>query len=128
MKPPMLEKNDPLIPLLRLEGGAICLASLAFYETTNQSWVLFALLFLMPDLAMVGYIWGSRVGAFIYNCTHTYLAPLLLAGIGWLTDWSLAAPMATIWIAHIGVDRAIGYGLKRRTGFKATHLSPRMKD
>ncbi|KKB35215.1 hypothetical protein QY97_01956 [Bacillus thermotolerans] len=28
-----------------------------------------------------------------------------------------------IWSAHIGMDRAIGYGLKYSTHFKDTHLN-----
>jgi hypothetical protein len=30
--------------------------------------------------------------------------------------------LATIWIAHIGFDRALGYGLKYGSGFTHTHL------
>ena len=113
-----------LIPLLRLEGFAIGLAAIAAYANLEQSWTLFALLFLAPDLAMVGYAFGSRVGAIAYNAMHSYIGPVAVGTISWLAGWSEGIALITIWIAHIGFDRAIGYGLKHKSDFKTTHLSP----
>ena len=114
---------DPLIPLLRSEGFAVGWAAIALYAATGQNWILFAIFILAPDFAMAGYLFGDRLGAICYNCTHTYIAPIILAGVSWLLTDSVAFDIVIIWVAHIGFDRAIGYGLKRQSGFKSTHLS-----
>ena len=36
--------------------------------------------------------------------------------------WPSAVAVALIWLAHIGIDRALGYGLKYEAGFGFTHL------
>jgi hypothetical protein len=109
--------------VLRLEGAAVLVAALWAYALLGASWGLFAALLLTPDLSMVGYAWGPRVGAAAYNAVHTYLFPVVLAAVGAMTGWALALPLALIAAAHIGMDRALGYGLKHPTGFHDTHLS-----
>lgn len=92
------------------------------YWLNGGSWILFVLLLLAPDLSMLGYLAGSRIGAAIYNAFHTYALPVILATYGLLGGSSLAVSMALIWLAHIGVDRLLGYGLKYASGFQDTHL------
>ena len=111
------------ISLLRLEALAVGLTAIVAYAASGGSWTLFAVLFLAPDVAMVGYAFGHRAGAIVYNTAHSYLGPAALGVAGWLAGWELSVPLAMIWIAHIGLDRAIGYGLKHKSGFKNTHLS-----
>ncbi|MEP4038294.1 DUF4260 domain-containing protein [Pseudophaeobacter sp.] len=115
-----------LIPLLRLEGLVIGLAAIAAYATLEQGWTLFAILILAPDLAIAGYAFDRRVGAVAYNTTHSYLGPAAIGAISWYAGWSEATAPIAIWIAHIGLDRAIGYGLKHSSGFKHTLLSPQV--
>ena len=79
-------------------------------------------MYLAPDLSMVGYLAGPIVGAAAYDVAHTYSFPIALAAIGVMVDAEIAVQLGLIWITHIGVDRAIGYGLKYPTGFKDTHL------
>jgi Domain of unknown function (DUF4260) len=107
--------------LLRLEGLAALAAACAAYAQTGASWFLFAALFLAPDLSFLGYAGGKSLGAIAYNAVHTYALPLLLLLAGLLAYPDLK-PYALIWIAHIGLDRAIGYGLKYGSGFGHTHL------
>lgn len=114
----------PLTLLLRAEGAAVLLASLAAYARLDGGWGLFALLFLAPDLTLLGYAFGARAGAAIYNAGHSYVLPALLAGAGLLFAMPAALAVALIWSAHIGFDRMLGYGLKRSAGFSATHLGP----
>ncbi len=114
----------PLL-LLRLEGAVLLGAAALFYAWTGASWWMFALLFLAPDLSMLGYLAGPRMGAAVYNGAHTTLTPALLAGVGALLGIPLALPLATIWAAHIGFDRLLGYGLKYATAFGDTHLGSR---
>ena len=109
--------------ILRAEGAAVLAASAAGYVTTGAGWWLFAVLFLAPDLFMLGYLAGPRVGAAVYNAGHTYAVTLAVVGLGLWTGAPLVAAVGLIWTAHIGFDRMLGYGLKQARGFKATHLS-----
>lgn len=108
--------------LLRLEGLCVLLATVALYASADHSWWLFAGLLLAPDLFMVGYLAGPRLGAFVYNASHTYVVALGLGALGYALALPLASALALIWAAHIGMDRALGYGLKRPSGFHDTHL------
>lgn len=100
----------------------MCAAACVLYGKLELNWVWFAAAFLAPDLFMVGYALGPRWGAHIYNLGHTYLAPLVLA-VGCVgIDSPLLRGAALVWAAHIGFDRALGYGLKYETHFKHTHL------
>lgn len=108
--------------LLRLEGLAAFAAALAAYAHDSGAWTMFAVLLLAPDLAMLGYLAGPRIGAAAYNLAHLYIAPLALAAAGSAFGAPTAISLALIWIAHIGMDRALGYGLKYASGFSDTHL------
>ena len=76
----------------------------------------------MPDLSMVGYLAGPRIGSVVYNLAHIYLWPLALIALASFTSSTLIMQLALIWSAHIGMDRMLGYGLKYPTAFKDTHL------
>lgn len=108
--------------VLRLEGAAAFVAATALYGHAGFSWLAFAFLFLAPDLAMLAYLVGPRVGALAYNLVHTYALPLPLALAGFALGSTVAAALALIWIGHIGFDRMLGYGLKYASGFSDTHL------
>jgi hypothetical protein len=108
--------------LLRLEGLAALAAALAFYAHAGFSWPAFAALLLAPDLSMIAYLAGPRTGAIGYNLAHFYALPLALLFVGSAGGVPVAAAGGLIWIAHIGLDRALGYGLKYPTGFGDTHL------
>ncbi len=105
---------------LRLEGLAVLLLAVVAYARADHSWLLFAILILAPDLSFLAYAAGPRVGAAVYNALHSYIGPALLAVVLVAIEWPLAVPL--IWAAHIGVDRALGYGLKYPTAFSDTHL------
>jgi hypothetical protein len=108
--------------LLRLEGfGVLALAAFA-YSQVGAGWALFAILFLVPDLSMLGYLSGPRVGALFYNLGHSYLLPAALGVAGFVIAAPLLTSTALIWVAHIGFDRLIGYGFKYADAFKHTHL------
>ena len=108
-------------PLQRLEGLLAFAAALWLYAGLEVGWGWF-LLFLVPDVSMLGYLWGARVGAVSYNVVHTYALALLVVGAGVLLRVPLGVGLGAIWVAHIGLDRALGYGLKRPGGFRDTHL------
>ena len=108
--------------LLRIEGFAAFAAALALYAYAGFSWPVFALLFLAPDLAMLAYLAGPRVGAIRYNLVHTYAIAVAVTLAGYFSGVSVATAGGLILIAHIGFDRALGFGLKYSTGFGDTHL------
>ncbi len=89
-------------------------AGITAFVLLAGNWWLFALLFLLPDLGMLGYLRGPKAGAFSYNLTHTHAGPALLAAVAWAAAPALL-PVAAVWFAHIGFDRALGYGLRGRT-------------
>ncbi|KEF61432.1 uncharacterized protein A1O9_02998 [Exophiala aquamarina CBS 119918] len=108
--------------LLRLEGTTILGASLWGYHRTGLPWWVFAGCLLLPDIGMTGYLANTRAGAATYNSLHTSTPPILLLCAGWARDSKLLAGAALCWLAHIGMDRMAGYGLKYGTAFGHTHL------
>ena len=108
--------------ILRLEGLVLFVASLSAFLYLKQSAWIFAGLFLVPDLSMAAYFAGPKPGAIIYNACHATIWPSLLAIYSVLFGELFAQVLASAWLAHIGLDRAIGYGLKYATDFKDTHL------
>ena len=108
--------------LLRLEGLALFAGMTLLYAVWGGSWWVYALLFLVPDVSFAAYLAGPRTGAIIYNAAHSYMAPMALMTTGFATDSPLTLSIAMIWLAHIGIDRALGFGLKYRAGFGYTHL------
>jgi hypothetical protein len=113
--------TDP-IAVQRIEGGVLLVLSLLIYWKLGGPWLWYALLILAPDLFMLGYLGGPRLGAAVYNLGHTWLLPGILAAVGIIGGTSFAVDVALIWVGHIGVDRLLGYGLKLPTGFQDTHL------
>ena len=109
--------------LLRLEGAAVAIAALTLYAHADYSWLLLGLLVLAPDLSMIGFVAGPRVGTLTYNVAHTTVTPIILGGLGVILSSETATAVALIWLIHIGVDRAVGYGLKYPSAFKDTHLN-----
>ncbi len=108
--------------ILRIEGAAILAITTAVYFTQGYTWWLFPLLLLAPDLSAIGYLFGPRVGSVIYNLAHTITVPLLLLGCGWWVGSAVIVPLALIWLAHIGMDRLVGYGLKYPDSARHNHL------
>jgi hypothetical protein len=92
------------------------------YAVWGGSWWVFALLFLVPDLSFAAYLAGPQTGAIVYNAAHSYLLPVALMTAGFALPEPLILSIAMIWLAHIGIDRALGYGLKYEAGFGFTHL------
>jgi hypothetical protein len=105
---------------LRLEGIVAGLLAISLYAQQGGSWLAFAALFFVPDISCAGYLAGPRVGSAIYNVTHSYVGPLVLAAT--MLSAGAGLTLALVWAAHIGFDRALGYGLKYPTAFSDTHL------
>jgi hypothetical protein len=108
--------------LLRLEGLTLFAGMLLLYWIWGGSWWVFVILFLAPDLSFIAYLADPKIGAVVYNAAHSYMAPVALLTAGFAAGEPLVLSIAMIWLAHIGIDRALGYGLKYQTGFGVTHL------
>jgi hypothetical protein len=108
--------------LLRLEGLAVLAGALAVYFESGYGWVLLVVLFLTPDLSLLGYLAGRGAGAAAYDAAHTYVLPVALGVAGVVAEWGTATQLALVWLAHLGLDRMLGYGLKYPTAFRDTHL------
>ena len=108
--------------LVRLEGLAVLTLAVLFYARNSGSWLLFIVLFLIPDISMLGYVAGPRTGAAIYNLIHTYTTAAVLVGYAFFAKQPIALYLGLILFAHISIDRLFGLGLKYPSGFKDTHL------
>ena len=108
--------------ILRAEQLAISAAGIVLWLINGgPPWLLIPM-WLLVDLSMVGYLGGPRLGSITYNAAHNLVLPVVLLGIGiWIgIGWMLLA--GAVFITHVGLDRALGYGLKLPTDFRDTHL------
>jgi hypothetical protein len=108
--------------LLRAEGLALLLVAVAGYRFLLGGWGAFAACFFLPDLSLLGYFSGARVGAVVYNVGHSLLGPTVVGALAVLLGSTGLGLAALIWVAHIGFDRFAGYGLKYDRSFFDTHL------
>ena len=108
--------------LLRLEGLALFIGMTLLYGIWDGSWWVYVILFLVPDISFAAYLAGPKFGALVYNAAHSYLGPMALMTTGFASGEPLTLSIAMIWLAHIGIDRALGFGLKYEAGFAFTHL------
>ena len=110
---------------LGLEGLVLLVGAQIAFDATGQPWWLVPAVIHAPDIAMTGYLAGSRPGAHLYNVTHATLLPAVMLGAGYWHADRLVMALALIWLAHIGLDRLLGTGLKYNDRFTHTHLGDR---
>ena len=110
------------LAFLRVEGLALLVAALVAFSRTGQAWWLLPATLLLPDLGALGYLVSRAAGALLYNLAHATPLPLALVGIGLWRQEPLVVALGTVWLAHIGMDRAMAYGLKHDDDFGHTHL------
>lgn len=108
--------------ILRVESVAVFVAGVALYLALNGNALWLLPLLLAPDLSMVGYLGGPALGAVVYNLAHNLATALVLLAVGWFGAIAPLALAGAILVAHVGMDRSLGYGLKLPTDFKDTHL------
>ncbi len=111
-----------IIFILRSEALVFFISAIWLYAVVGASWWMFFILLLAPDVFMVGYFKDSQFGALIYNIGHTYVTPFLLFTVFWIFHIPVLLPISIIWVAHIGMDRLLGFDLKLDTNFKDTYL------
>jgi hypothetical protein len=109
-------------PWLRVEGLAVLAAGLAGFLFLGLPWWAFLLLLIVPDVSMIGYVRGPRIGAIVYNVAHDLVTGAALVGLGLALGSVPLAAIGAIFVAHSGMDRMMGYGLKLPSSFQDTHL------
>lgn len=122
-RPVDLEATTPWVRRwLRAEGIAAFVGAAAAWNWLGAPWPWFVVLLLAPDISMAGYLGGTHTGAIAYNIAHNWATGAAVVGLG----LALAVPgivlAGVILIAHTGIDRSLGYGLKYPTSFQDTHL------
>ncbi len=107
---------------LKLEEALQLIFAIYLFSQLELSWWWFIGLFLTPDIGMLGYLIGPRVGAFTYNVLHhkAIAIAILIAGYLWFGPW--VQLVGIVLFGHAAFDRMLGYGLKLQSGFKNTHL------
>lgn len=112
----------------RIEGAvvfglaAVAAVVLDLPGLLGGSLVLCAVVALAPDVSFLAYLAGPRFGAACYNLVHLYAWGMVLVVLGFGLAAAPLLGIGLLWTAHVGLDRALGYGLKEPTGFADTHL------
>jgi hypothetical protein len=108
--------------ILRAEQVAILALGIGLWLVNGgPAWLLIPG-WLLVDLSMVGYLGGPQLGSITYNAAHNLVLPIVLLGLGWWTGTAWLLLAGAVFVTHIGLDRALGYGLKLPTDFRDTHL------
>ncbi len=107
---------------LRLEELAMFLLGIFMFDLLGYPWWLFFVLFLTPDIGMIGYALGNKSGALSYNIFHHKGIALLLYFAGMYFSLPIVQLVGVILFSHASFDRILGVGLKYEKGFKYTHL------
>jgi Domain of unknown function (DUF4260) len=106
----------------RVEATFVLIVSTYLYLYLGFNWIYFVPLLFLIDIFMIGYLFNKRLGAYTYNFGHSFIIPSLLLATGISATNSILIGLGLVWVAHIGMDRALGYGLKRKSAFTDTHL------
>ena len=107
---------------LKLEEFGLFLFGIYLFNLLDYAWWWFLVLILAPDLSMIGYVFGNKSGAFLYNIFHHRAIAVMIYLVGIYSSNNLIQLTGIILFAHSSMDRMMGYGLKYDTGFKFTHL------
>lgn len=101
---------------------AAVLVAIFFVSVGKFDWWWLIILFIVFDASMVGYLINNHIGALIYNIGHSIIGPTILAAVYIATDNQFLLFVSLLWLFHIFVDRALGYGMKHAKGFHHTHM------
>jgi hypothetical protein len=107
---------------LKLEELGLFLFGIYLFNQLEYSWWWFLVFLLAPDFSMIGYVFGNKSGAFLYNLFHHRAIAIIIYLSGIYFSNHLIELIGIILFSHAAMDRIMGYGLKYETGFKCTHL------
>ena len=117
-------KDKRIITWQRLEGFALLAVTIFWYikYSSFQAWGPVIFFFILPDISIAAYLINTKFGALCYNLTHSGVLPLSVFAIWLINPRPIILYLGLAWLAHIGMDRAFGFGLKYDDDFKHTHL------
>jgi len=110
--------------LIKLEELFLFLLSIFLFTQLECAWWWYAVLFLAPDVAMLGYLANPAVGSATYNLAHHKAIAVIAYTIGAFVGSPFLQLAGLIMLGHSSLDRVLGYGLKYSDSFKHTHLGP----
>jgi hypothetical protein len=113
---------------LQIEGFGAFVAATIAYASLGGDLVWFVPALLLPDLSAIGYLRGPRIGALVYNLVHNAALGLAVLGAGLYLSVAPIVLAGTILVAHVGMDRFAGYGVKLMSSFHDTHLGRKGKE
>ncbi|MCB0373313.1 MAG: DUF4260 domain-containing protein [Muricauda sp.] len=108
--------------VIKLEEVMMFVLGIYLFNQLDHAWWWFLVLLLAPDIGMMGYLFGNKVGALTYNLFHHKGLAILIYLVGYHFSIPLCELVGVILFSHSSFDRALGYGLKYEKGFKYTHL------
>lgn len=108
--------------IVKLEELGLFILGIYLFSLLNYEWWWFLVLILAPDFSMIGYVFGNKTGAFLYNLFHHKGVAVCLYIIGCFLKLEIVQLIGIILFSHSAMDRIFGYGLKYEKGFKYTHL------
>ena len=108
--------------LIKWEEAAMFLLSIVLISRLPYAWYWWLVWILAPDLSMVAYLGGNRVGAIGYNIVHHKGVAIMLYLVGLFMRHPALEYAGMILFGHSSMDRGMGYGLKYFSGFQNTHL------
>lgn len=115
--------------ILKLEELAMWIGCILLLYVSQADWWWYVLMFLGPDVSMIGYMMNNKVGAWCYNLIHhkgvaiaIFLLGLTIQLPGDIQNKDWLINLGLILFGHSSMDRFFGYGLKYENGFKFTHL------
>ncbi len=94
---------------------------LVFLEL-DIAWWLWPIIFLAPDIGMVGYLANPKIGSWTYNFFHFKSIAVAVIACGVLLEFKELLVAGVVLFGHAAMDRMLGYGLKYPDSFKHTHL------
>lgn len=116
------KKGNYMSNLIRLENICVFISVVSVYFIFGFSLWIFLLFLLVPDVSMVGYAINKDIGSKVYNLGHTYVIPIIITLLYLVTNEEVLLQISLIWLAHISMDRSIGYGLKYPSAFDKTTI------
>jgi len=108
--------------VIQLEELGMFLLSIFLFNQLSFAWWWFPTLILLPDISMIGYAAGNKIGAILYNFFHHKAVAIAVYMLGFYLHNELIQLIGIILFGHSSMDRFFGYGLKTFAGFKSTHL------
>ncbi len=108
--------------LIKIEEMLLAFFAFYLFLSLDYAWWWFLILLLTPDLSMLGYLFGPKVGAWMYNLAHHKGVACALFVLGSYLQVQWPQLVGAIILSHSSLDRVFGYGLKYVDSFQHTHL------